>query len=226
MAKIKLGAIVVAMSGKLGGHVFARNNGGAYMRTKTTPLNPQTVFQTAIRALFAQISTAWGALTASQRQSWRDAVDSFTRTDVFGDLKSPTGKALYQRLNMNLLDSDQAGLDVAPLPDAVTFADAQTADGAVGLATLVVTNNGDTTGDKVLIFATDKVSNGTKFVKNKLRKIEVIAGAAGVDFDIHTAYVARFSALVITDNIFIGIATVNSVGQRSPIQVLKVVIVA
>ena len=36
MAKIKFGAMMVDASGKLGGQVFAKNRGGAYIRTKTS----------------------------------------------------------------------------------------------------------------------------------------------------------------------------------------------
>ena len=42
MAKIKMTAIVADMRNKLNGSVFSRNRGGAYIRTKVTPINPQT----------------------------------------------------------------------------------------------------------------------------------------------------------------------------------------
>ena len=49
--KIKWGALVVDGRGKLGGHVAAQNRGGSYLRTKVTPSNPQTTFQTGVRSM-------------------------------------------------------------------------------------------------------------------------------------------------------------------------------
>jgi len=226
MAKIKLGAIVVGMSGKLGGHVFATNRGGAYMRTKTSPINPQTSYQTAQRAMFAGISAAWGGLSDANRKSFRDAVASFATTNVFGDLKNPTGKALYQRLNINLENTGQSQLTVAPMPAAVTAADVTSATGAAGTPAFAIAHAGATTGDKVIVYATDKVSNGTKFVKNKLRQIGTYAGQAAGNIDILSDYTARFGALVAADNIYVAVRTVNSVGQASPLQIVKATISA
>jgi len=57
--KIKFGAIVVAGSGKIGGHVASKNRGGAYLRTKVTPTNPNSPAQAGARALLASLSTGW-----------------------------------------------------------------------------------------------------------------------------------------------------------------------
>jgi len=226
MARIKYGSLVVAGSGKIGGHVLSRNAGGAYIRTKVTPINPQTIAQTKQRANFAQITTSWGSLTDAQRSSFVDAVSSFAKTDVFGDLKTPTGKALYQRLNLNLLNTGQTLLTQAPLPDVVLGAEAVSADAGLTAQFMTITTNGDTTGNKVIIYATDKLSQGTTFVKNKLRQLVVFAGQAAGAFDFWAEYLAKYSIPVVGDNIRVAIRTVNAVGQVSPLQVFKVKIVA
>ena len=226
MAKIKLGAIVVGMSGKLGGHVFATNKGGAYMRTKTTPLNPRSVLQTSFRAIFAQISALWGTLTEVQRNGWRAAVSSFAKTDVFGDIKNPTGKALFQRLNTNLENTGQAQITVAPMPAALTSADVTGVTGAVAIPALAVAYANATTGDKVIIYATTKLTQGTKFVKNKLGLLQVFAGAGAGTYDILASYQAKYGTLIAGDNIYIGLRTVNTIGMASPMQIVKAVISA
>ena len=119
MAKLKFGMIVTDMRGKLGGHVFSKNRSGAYSRTKVTPVNPQTASQTAVRSLFAQISQGWSGLTQANRDSFNGRVADYSKTDVFGDLKNPSGKALYQRLNQNLGISNQSLITVAPSPVGV-----------------------------------------------------------------------------------------------------------
>ena len=221
MALIKLGAMVVAISGKLGGHVFARNAGGAYIRTKVTPNNPQTVFQTSVRSVFAQISSTWSSITDAQRTSFRDKVVEFAKTNVFGDLKNPTGKALYQRLNQNLELTGQAQIQTAPSPGEIPQGVLTSVIiGAPGVFN--VNTTGDSTGSNILIFATPILSAGTLFIKNRLRSIQVSDGAVDAILDIQSSYTARFGDALATDNVFIGIKFINAKGQASPLQTVRV----
>ena len=224
MAKIKFGAMMVDASGKLGGQVFAKNRGGSYIRTKTTPLNPQTTAQMSIRGIFASISSAWSTLTDVQRNSWNNFVGDYARTDVFGDLRNPSGKNLFQRLNQNLAISGQSLIDVCTTPSEVPFADVVSAVGSVGSGTLEVATAGDTTGSKVVVWATPQLSQGTKFVKNKLRQIEAFAGGSAITADIYNSYVAKFGAASEGANIYIGVRVINANGQASPLEVIKATI--
>jgi len=221
MAKVKLGAIVTDISGKLGGHVFSKNRSGKYMRTKGVPTNPQTSAQMNIRGQFAAISSSWSELTELQRTSWRNAVDQFATTDVFGDIKNPTGKALYQRLNQNLSVSEQPLIDSAPFATDVPFLAITAAGGSLAANDLTVRYDGEGLGNKVLVFATEPLSQGTKFVKNKLRLIEVFAGADSDTLDIELSYTNKFGELVVGSNVYFGIKTVNQVGQASPMMTKK-----
>ena len=45
MAKILMTAIVADIRNKLNGSVFSKNRYGAYVRTKVTPVNPQSTAQ-------------------------------------------------------------------------------------------------------------------------------------------------------------------------------------
>lgn len=225
MAKIKLGAIVVAMSGKLGGHVFATNKGGAYMRTKTTPTNPQTSFQTAVRSIFATLSTAWSGLTASQRLTWNKAVEAFKRTDVFGDLKVPSGKSLHQRLNQNLVMKGIAALTSAPLPAEIltaTLASIVFDDDAI----LNLTFDSTPASGSTLLYATAPVSNGTSFVKNRLRYIELTNAITLDVLDAYDDYTDRFGFPDAGSKVFFGVRFMNANGEVSPMQVMAHVVTA
>jgi hypothetical protein len=226
MAKIKFGAIVTDMSGKLGGHVFAKNKGGSYMRTKTTPINPRSAAQMNIRGIFAAISSNWSALAQAGRDSFNAKVADYSKTNVFGDIKNPTGKALFQRLNQNLELTGQAQIIVADSPSEVPFANVLSADGAVAIPALSVTTGNSTVGSKLMIFATPPLSQGTAFVKNKLRLISVLPGAVAGAFDVEAAYSERFGAKTAGSNIVLGVRVVNSNGQASPLETVKAVIVA
>ena len=226
MAKIKLGAIVTDIRGKLGGHVFSKNRGGAYMRTKVTPVNPSSARQTFVRAIFAAISSLWSGITEVQRNTFSAFVEAYAKTDIFGDIKIPSGKALHQRLNQNLGISGQAYITTCLAPIAVKAPDVEKVEYAVGAGTLKYNHTTDLTGSKLVIFATPFLSAGTKFVKNKLRILDVHTGDAPDVIDIQPEFSAKYGLLVSGANIYFGFKVINAQGQASPMQVMKVVQIA
>src|SRR5690554_6218576 len=102
MAKVKYGEMIASMSGSINGTTHSRNRGGAYMRNRSIPVNPQTVAQQAIRAILSSLSSAWRDLTPSQRNGWNSATSNFPVTDQFGDQRELSGHQLFVRLNSNL----------------------------------------------------------------------------------------------------------------------------
>lgn len=226
MAKIKFGMMMTDASGKLGGQVFSKNRGGSYVRTKVTPVNPQTPAQMLIRGIFASISSAWSALTQASRDSFNGFVNDYARTDIFGDLRNPSGKNLFQRLNQNLSISGQAQITTCPAPTEVPFANIQIAEMVVADNVCVLTTSGDLTGSKVVIWATAPQSQGTKFVKNKLRQIAVLDGEAGGDYPFGDEYVTKFGEFELGANIVVGVRVINANGQASPLETIKAEIIA
>lgn len=226
MAKIKFGMMMTDARGKLGGQVFSKNRSGAYIRTKVTPSNPQSARQSAIRSLFAAISAAWSILTAAQRAGWNGAVASWATTDVFGDLKNPSGKNLHQRLNQNLGNTEQTLIEDVPAKIDLPTDQITAVDIAVGAATLTLTGAYDTAGTAVQVFGTTQLSQGTSFVKDKLRQIYTADAAAVTPADAYTAYVAKFGAPVAGDNVFIAARYVGDNGQASVLQTVKATVSA
>ena len=219
--KAKFGAIVVDGRGKLGGHVFSKNAAGSYMRTKTTPSNPQTSYQTAVRALFASISAGWSSLTEGVRNAWNSAVDDWQKTNVFGDLKKPTGKALYQRLNNQAQSAGWNAVATPParqdLPDAVVTA----VNYIVDAPSLTLVGADVQASTRIMLFATPVLSDGTTFVKNKLRNISNQLANAYDPAVAAAAYTAKFGTPPSETNIYFGIKYVLATGQASPMQIIK-----
>ena len=226
MAKIKFGLVVTDARNKLGGHVFSKNRAGAYLRTLVTPVNPRSVTQTSVRALFGQISQAWSELTEEQRNAWRSAVDSWKRTDVFGDLKRPDGKALHQRLNQQAQVVGYPKIVTPAEPSEVASQIATNATVTLSSTDLKISPLSNSANSTIQVFATPKMSQGTQFVKDKLRVIYFTTGDAFLATDLYTAYVARFGAVALNDNIHIGIRYIDSNGNATPLQTLKVNVVA
>jgi len=211
MAKVKLSALVSGMSGKLNGSVFAKNRGGLYLRTKVTPVNPQTASQVAARNLLTTFSQGWKSLTAGQRVSWNNAVENFQTTDVFGDLKKPSGLQLYIRLNANISNAGGAAIVVPPLP---TGAAGLT---ALSLAALFTGATFDITfaptpvpaGMALYIEATPGLSAGISNANSRFRTIGVEPAAGSSVIDFSAEYAAKFGALATGQKVFVRAKFIN-----------------
>jgi len=224
--KAKFGAIVVDGRGKLGGHVASRNRAGSYFRTKVTPVNPNTSFQQMVRALLTSLAQTWRTLTADQRSAWNSAVQDFARTDIFGDIKNPTGFNLFVRLNTNIDNVNQPQISLPPLPAAVV-------ESVASATSFILTGNVSTVtfaptvaaGMAVIIRATPGLSPGISFVKSEFRIIQILDALDTSPADIDAAYVAKFGAPVLGAKIFVSLTTVNIItGQVSvPSQVDTIV---
>ena len=226
MAKIKFSALMSDMRGKLNGSVLSKNRGGSYIRNKVTPSNPQTTAQMSVRGIFAGIASGWSALTENQRLSFNSKVSQYASTDIFGDLRNPSGKALFQKLNQNLSISEQATITSCPDSIPVPFANLISAAGDVSSTTFNVTYDGDTTGSKVVVWATPQMSQGTTFVKNKLRQVAVFGGDAGDTLNVYANYATKFGALTAGANVYVAVRIINANGQASPLETIKATIVA
>lgn len=226
MAKIKFGMMMTDASGKLGGQVFSKNRGGSYVRTKVTPTNPQTTAQMTVRGIFASISSAWSSLTEASRLSFNNLVGDYGTTDIFGDLHNPSGKALFQRLNQNLVISGQGPNYICVPPEAVPFANLQSAICTLSGDEFYANCDGDTTGSKVVVWATPPLSQGTTFVKNKLRQLAIANGGVSVSPDFYAEYVAKFGVPAEGANIYVGVRVINANGQASPLETVKAVVEA
>lgn len=192
--KIKWGALVTAGSGKLGGHVAAKNRAGSYFRTRVTPVNPATSDQARSRNRFGGLSQAWRTLSEAARTAWNSAVSDFARTDIFGDLKNPSGFNLFQRLNNNLLNVGQEQLSAPPTVGS-TFALKAFALIATPASLSVDFFDDIPATARVILSATAPVSAGVNFVSSEYRQIAILDETEVTPFDATAAYVAKFGSL-------------------------------
>lgn len=221
MANIKWGMFVVDGRGKVGGHVLTKTRSGATVRTKVTPANPQTSYQGLARSIFGSISTAWRDLSESNRASWQGAVDSFTKTNAFGDSYSPSGKNLFTGLNASLLNIDQPMITTAPAPIAVppVVASAVTVDvspviGSSAIRFTFSTPDPDASFTTV-IEATQSLSPGKYNFSGAYRKFTSFPGDTPPTFsNMYDYYVAKFGVPVVGSKISFRMRAVsNETGQ-------------
>jgi hypothetical protein len=96
-------------SGKLGALVASRNRGGQYLRARTTPINPSTIYQQDVRNSLRTLVAIWqNDITQVQRDAWDTYADNVTVTDTLGDQRNRTGQNWFVGVNTPRL---QAGLD-------------------------------------------------------------------------------------------------------------------
>lgn len=217
MALIKLGAFVTEVSGKVGGSIFSRNKGGAYVKNRVVPLNPDTNFQSAVRAIFASISQAWSGLTQNQITAWNNAVGDFPYQNRLGEKKTLSGKALFQRLNDNLLNIGESLITDVPAPDApssvIASNEAPVFDIGTGDAfSFELQLSESTSNAKAVLECTAPLTPGTNNANNRFRKLAVssaLSAATTVDeedfaataADLVDAYEARFGTPAVGEKV-------------------------
>lgn len=221
MAKIKFGMFMTDARGKVGGQVFSKNRGGAYVRTKVTPANGQTARQSFVRQLLGAISQSWSGLPQSARDSFDGAVAQWSKTDIFGDIRNPTGKNLFTRLNINLANSGQAEILLVPDKVEMPFLTAKEVgyDGLVMLIKDIV----DTPGAVLVVSATAPQSAGTNFFRGKYRQIGYYNGATVAAADLFNDYVSKFGVPAVDANVSFELKWVLPTGQTSTPLIVKMI---
>lgn len=213
------------MRNKLNGSVFSKNRYGGYVRTKVTPVNPQTDAQQAARNRLSTNSQAWRGLTEDQRQGWIDAAVNFPFTDIYGNTKTLSGQALYVKLNNNLNLITNPSVADAPSPVAIPAIDSIALTAAAGTPALSLAYSPSPVPANfiMVVFATGNVTPGKMFVKNLFRYIGNYSSTTPQDL------LADYSAVhgnpVEAQKIFVKVFLISAItGQAGiPLQAMAIV---
>lgn len=212
MAKIQFGAAVADARGKLAGNVFSKSRFGAYLRKKSSPVQPRTPAQTGVRSSFTDFSKAWAStLTDVQRAAWRSLADNNPVTNVFGNQVTLTGLQIYMLVNRNLSTAAVARMDDAPINLSVS------SPGAIAITQVAITGNFSIVpaadagaGEYPVILAAEPINAGRVFVGSRLRVMKILAAAAASPYVLlKTDYEARFGTLSADQKIPLALAYVN-----------------
>jgi hypothetical protein len=216
MAKIQFGMMMTDARGKLGGQVFSKNRAGAYIRSKVTPSNPQTLDQQANRALLGSTSRGWSGLTQAQRDAWNTAVVNWPMKTIFGATSIPSGKSLYVMLNKNLLAIGGTEITTPPTKADTPVLGLTGVQVDISSQTIVLSKEG-ATGDFVLqLRATPILTKGTSNAKNRFRVIYAATNEDYVPTDAYTAWVNRFGVFTVGANVQFSVALISpTTGQIS-----------
>ena len=197
--------------GSINGMTASRNTYGQYLRTKVTPINPQTIFQQTQRALLAQISQDWRGLTADERASFNSRAVEFSRNNIFGDSVPLTGFNLFVRLNLNLFSIGSPFITSCPLPTEIPSLTSLSLVASVGPATIIVSYAPAIDADITMVVnSTPAISAGINFVKSQFRFIRVAITADVSPLAIEAEWITRFGTFPpLGSKIFIQFKPVN-----------------
>ena len=196
MARIKLGNMITEIRGSINGNTYSKGAYGAYVRVKVTPKNPKTGFQTAVRNLFAALSSAWRNLTSDQIAAWNLAAPAWSRINIFGDNLPLSGFNLFKKLNGNLQAIGQPTISDVPAILEVPTVVLENVDSDYAHGTMEINLSSAVPGGVSLqLFATPGLSSGKTFVSSEYRQIGVFAAATGGNIDISSQYMAKFGSI-------------------------------
>lgn len=198
----------VPRSGSYQGVTSSRNRFGQYVRTRATPVNPSSSYQSAVRSRLAAHSATWRTLSDADRLSWIALGGMITRTDSLGQYYTLTGLQAFVLVNNNLSAAGAANVTVPPayLPPDPVDSLTLTATAGTPAFTVAYTPTPLAAGVQLFVFASPQRSQGVNF-ENDMRLISVTAAAAASPANILSAYVARMGTLVEGNKIFIAATT-------------------
>ena len=171
-------------SGSVGGMTVSHNAGGLYIRGRTIPTDPGSLFQTAVRNAMSQLTSRWSAvLTAAQRDAWDVYGSAVTVINKLGDATTISGLSHYVRSNVPRLQAGLALVDDGPTTFSLAPQEAMT--NSASEATQLITVNFldtqpwcDEDGSSLLLYASRPQSPSINFFKGPYRLAGTIDGDA------------------------------------------------
>ena len=212
MAIIIPGAMVSQASGRIGGTIFSRNRGGAYVRNGSIPTTVTTPFAQLIKSVTAAQSQAWAGLDAAVQEQWREWATQNPVINRLGQSRTLSGHQAFVQINGRLVYAGFAALVSPPIgeapapfvPGTVTFVDAPLS------LKVAFTPTPATTGVAVQCYAFLANSPGVSYVRNRLALVTTSAAAAATPLDIAQDVVDRFGTPQEGQTLHIGLRALDS----------------
>jgi len=206
----------IPRSGSYAGVTSSRNRFGQYVRTRATPVNPNSTFQGTVRARMSANAAGWRALTDGQRAGWEALGLTITRTDALGQVYDLNGFMAYCMVNNNNLAAGNAVVAAAPgliTPSAMLTAVITLTAAALSIA---YTPTPLAAGVRLFSYASPQRSAGRAF-EGDYRLVAVSAAAAATPANIYAAYIARFGVPIVGQRVFFSLVAYNGGFLSAPL---------
>lgn len=181
-------------SGKQGGIVWSHNAGGAYVRARSIPVNPNTSRQVAVRVSVRNLGIRWSLiLTQAQRDAWDVYAAAISWVNRLGQTITLTGLNHFLRSNTPRLVSGIPVIDIAPIDLDLALAEPELAVTA-SAATQDLTINGEAAGPWIgeagawqFYYMGIPQNPGRKFFGGPYRLLTAVPGAGPPPFPVVVA---------------------------------------
>lgn len=195
MALIRLGGLVTAISGKIGGQTLGTSASGSYIKNTGTPRKSITLLQQTKMQRMATSAQAWRALTVAQRNVYISASPSYPYLNRVGETKYYSGYAIFTKLRNNLLGIGGGGTP-APLP-LFTFPPLSAATVTTGIASYTIQSSGSSIAATYRLFVSRPASQGiTNSYKNQYFITILSSAQLSSGFNFYTLMNAKFGPMV------------------------------
>ena len=214
------------LSGSVGGVVASRNAGGAYLRNRTVPVNPNSLRQQQARLAFAAATIAWRTLTSAERGAWDAYAIETPLLNRLGESITVSGSAHYVRTNAFLLGLGLPRIDVAPAsPGLSTLGSVTSLDFVTGGAGFAFVTVGNTALGTAIFQFGPPVSAGVSFFKGPFSRITSnVLSATGTANTPDSPAGFRYGTPLLGERRFARIAGIDAAGRLSNSIILPVVV--
>jgi hypothetical protein len=220
MALLKLGPMAAAISGTIGGTVFARNRGGAYARAWAKPRTVISAQAIEAKYILGLCSQGWAALTEAQKDAWRSWTVENPSTNRLGESRTLSGPQAFNALNARVYRCTGGLLSMPPLtnPPAAPVYTSLTCDISDSKAEIVFTPTPIGAGKQLWVWGCLVGSSGISYIKNRTRLIYNADAAETSPLDIWDYLVTRWGTPQAGEVLYAGIQHVDKTsGLASPV---------
>ena len=177
------------MSGSAKGVTAAKTRGRKYIRNRGYGGSTRTNFQTSVKAVFKQLSTAWQGLTNEQMLAWHAAANSAQGRSVLGTKAKITGSNLFSRLNFWVVSAGGSIINTPPALNGVMAPAEATVSITSSAMTFTLASIPDSvTNLKLVIQASEPQSNGIRSAYSKAAAFTELQTPVTTAIDIKTDY--------------------------------------
>lgn len=218
MANIQFGAIVVDARGKIGGQVFRKTATGHSLQRKANQSKNARVGRTDQFQKLVGSLRQYTSLTALEKQQLADFASLHPLPNKFGVLRPLPARAMYQKLNANLLTANLGELTVKDLNSdlpAVSFS-AVSYSSSKNELEFLPTASGFPFYVRVYYSLTQGKANSVDISKKRLISVKNVTASGMHVINVSSAVNDKITSF--TGSVFIGLQVMNSSGWVGAVQ--------
>lgn len=220
MAIFKLGGLVTAVAGSIGGTTFKRNGTNGAMYNKVKGASKSKTLRNPRLGGIASIFQQWQKFTDAERAAWNSETLNFQFPNKFGTLKNLTDRQFFSKLNIQNLPLGISILDPTGVNAVNPVFSIVAAVINFELEYFTISTTADSIGSTYLFSfeVTQKPIYGPTFISRE------IAFSAPVDLSINYAvwaeFIAKFPYYDSTYNVMVYVTAINEFGFKTAPQAL------